>query len=713
MLREGRAFVNAQSLISRPRILDLMGNVAGVSALARQEIAWPCHAFRVTLPVRRQGSLNLFEETVLRLLDLGRHDVPRLADETCLPVDLVEFILLRLRDRQLLAPTNELTKVAKQYLTLREASAPDYEGRILFRELVGGRFLPVLWRGDLCSESVVDWNCFRIVIAQGTTGRPIQRTLRVIRGNNETKHLDVPSVWDVLTVLRHHQRLDRQFSILRGAVPADILVRAGQINVTPNAESYLLRCQLMVPDGSTDFLISDPFGYGCSDVLERAYRDWISRDHEEEQNLLRLKERTISQRTSRSETADNRSLSWAGKLEYPELGRLLGSIEKAQQRFKVISETREQESALATDRQRFVQDLYSTIEWALRYSLDSSCVETQTQLLLAGTSETNSEILTELASGIGFTSDGLEYLLRISPGRVRSFEYGATDMQSLLAVAIASAYHNPLHPLRRLASAMPDWLQSIRIIKRDRDPAAHGQQALLEVERLEAYYSLTLETIYILLPKAALDLGLADKFKTNLPPQVEYEARMAARISMERILGVQGFKLLVPNIANLLVGVERLSSELPENGDVEAGIIIGDLCAALQGTIQQIADEFKAISTETETSITTAEEKANAATFIIHNRKLPRSLATVRPRAIERAIAGSSPSLGASAITLLFLASDKWLQRAAQAQPDYLLVIARAVDLRGHGNRSILLPAQELMQLKEDIYKTIKTTTET
>ena len=558
-----------------------MGNVAGVPASARQEVAWPCHAFRVTLPVRQQGSLNLFEETVLRLLDLGRRDASKLANVTCLPVDLVEFILLRLRDRQLLTASNELTKDAKQYLTLRETSPPDYEGRILFRELVGGRFLPVLWRGDLCSESVVDWNPFRIVIDQGTTGSPLHRYLRIIRRNKETHHLAIPSVLDVLGVLRQHQRLNRQFSILRGAAPADIVVQAGQINVIPNAESYLLRCQLLVPDGSTDFLISDPFGYGCSDVLENAYREWISTDHEEEQNLLRLKERTISQQTGRAETADNPSSTWNGRQEYPELGRLLGSISKARQRSKTTSETREQEAALAADRQRLVQDLYSAIEWALRYSLDTSSEETQLQLLLSGTSDTNAEILTKLAREIGFISDGLGYLLKISPGRVRSFEYGATDMQSLLAVAIASAHPNPLHPLRRLASAMPDWLQFITSIKRDRDPAAHGQPAQFASERLEVHYSLTLETIRILLPKAVPEIGPSETPKSIIPAQVEYEARMAARISLERILGVQAFKLLGPNIANLLVGVERLSSALSEKGEVEAGGIVGDLCSAL------------------------------------------------------------------------------------------------------------------------------------
>jgi hypothetical protein len=706
--------MSRQSPASRPRILDLMGNGAGVSTSARQEIAWPCHAFRVTLPVRQQGSLNLFEETVLRLLDLGRFDASKLANSTCLPLDLVEFILFRLQDRQLLAANNELTELAKEYLTLKENSPPDYEGRILFRELVGGRLLPILWKGDLRCETLVEWNPFKIVIEQGTTGKPIPRKLRIIRQNKDTQRPVHPSVLDVLAVLRQHQRLNRQYALLRGAAPADIAVQAGQISVVPNAESYLLRCQLIIPEGSTEFLVTDPFGYGCSDVLESAYREWISTDNEEEQNVLWLKEQAISQRTGRPETGENPSLAPKVAREYPELGRLFRSISRTRKQSKNATDTREQEAALATDRQRLVQDLYSAIEWALRYCLDTSRDDSQIQLLLSGTSESNAEVLAKMARTIGFVSADLGYLLKVSPGRVRSFEYGATDMQSLLAVAIASAHPNALHPLRRLASAMPDWLQCITIIKRDRDPAAHGQTTLLAAEHLEAHYSLTLETIRILLPKAVSDIGASDTAKSIIPAQVEYEARMAARISLERILGVQACKLLGTNISNLLVGVERLSSELPENGEVEAGSMIGDLCAALQLTIQQIVAAFKGIpSKATEDSIATAERKAREAEFLLEKGRLPRSIATVRRNGIEQALAGLSPSLGACIVALLLSASEQWLRQAAQRLPEYLLVIARAADLRGHGNRSIRIQTQELIHLKEDIYQTIKTTTMT
>ena len=707
--------MSLQPTVGRPKILDLAGgNGAGVSNSARQEIAWPCHAFRVTLPVRQQGSLNLFEETVLQLLSLRRFEASKLADATCLPVDLIEFILLRLRDNQLLTANDELTEPAKEYLTLKETTPPDYEGRILFRELLGGQFLPVLWKGDLRSESVLDWSPSHIMIELGTAGKPFALNLHVIRRNDVGRRPIAPKVLDVLGVIRQHQRLNRQFSILRGASPADIAVGMGQIRINEHPESYLLRCQLLVPEGSTDFLVADPFGYGCSDVLERAYRELLLTDRKEEDIVLRLRERVLGQQTRSHETVQTPSSAPKIARNYPELRRLYARIQKDLEKSNCVPNSRDEEAQIVGVRQRLVQDLYSAIEWALRYCLDTSRDESQVQLLLSGTSESNAEILKKMAIASGFYCNDLGNLLKISPGRVGSFAYGATDMQSLLAVAIASAYSNSLHPLRQLATVSPDWLQFITIIKRDRDPAAHGQSPGLPQKRLEAHYARTLETIRMLLPNAIPNTGMSGTASPHIPARVEYEARMAARLSLERTLGVQAFKLLGPNITNLLVGVERFSPEPSENKEVEAGVLVSDLCAALQLTLQQIGAEFKGITHKPgQIALEFAEENARKAGFSLNNGKLPRCILTVKHTAIEQALSGLSPTLGASTVTLLLLAPVEWLRQAAQRQPDYLLVIAEAADLRGHGNRSITLLVSKLKSLKQDIYQTIKTTTET
>ena len=76
-----------------------------------RNLAWPVHAYRVTLPRASDGGdgLNPFERVVLKLLDaIGAMDARTLADETRIPVDLVNSILLRLKDKALIDEHNRI-----------------------------------------------------------------------------------------------------------------------------------------------------------------------------------------------------------------------------------------------------------------------------------------------------------------------------------------------------------------------------------------------------------------------------------------------------------------------------------------------------------------------------------------------------------------------------------------------------------------------------
>ena len=710
--------MNRQPSLSRPKILALGSNGVGVATSAIQEIAWPCHAFRVTLPVGRRGHLNIFEGTVLRLIGLARSDVGKLADTTCLDPDLIKFILLRLQDNGLVDETLELTEEAKKYIGLRENSSPAYESRIVFRELVGNQLLPVLLEDVLGCEHLLQWDRYSAKIETGTTGNSKHIDVRIIQSNGHYATLP-PSAAEVLAVFRQHQRLSRQYARFHGKAEANIVVQPGQINVVEDPEIYFLRCQVIIPAGGTDFLVTDPFGYGCSALLEQAYRVLISTEPDEESRVLRLKEKAIIRRVGVDGqaplTIDTNRIS----AEYPELRRLFNSIRDLWQKCKVRvapgDRSRDREVDLELNRQHLVQDIYSAVEWALRYCLDRSRDESQCHLLTMGSRTTNAEILIKMAKSIGFHTDKLGYLLNVAPERIRSFEFGGTDMQALLAVAIASSYQSPFHPVRRLASVMPDWLLFIKNLKRVRDPAAHGESTGIVLADLEKFQAVMCVAIDIILPDVGGKLGLVtDKTPRDDDRNMEYEARIVARISLDRIFGVQGFKLMSGNIANLLIGVERNALLLPADKDVEVGNLVGDLCSALQSAIHQVATDFRSpINISAATMISRARECAATAGFSLEGGGLPRSLATVKHDLIEQTLSGLSSSLGASTIALLLVAPKQWLERAALRLPDYLIHIGKLIDLRGHGNQSILISPDTFINTKERSYEVIKTTIET
>ena len=73
-----------------------------ISIVGRERIlVWPCNLYRVTLPRidhTNDKEFNFFEWCILKMLAYHRYEPKDLAEETCLPEDLIEVILLRLFD---------------------------------------------------------------------------------------------------------------------------------------------------------------------------------------------------------------------------------------------------------------------------------------------------------------------------------------------------------------------------------------------------------------------------------------------------------------------------------------------------------------------------------------------------------------------------------------------------------------------------------------
>ena len=689
-----------------------MDEGSGIAASAWDEVAWPCHAFRVMVPVKQRGRLNLFEEVAMNLLRISPFEPASLADRLCLPADLVEFILLKLQDQGLLTDHYDLTEEAEDYLTKRDESPPSYEERVVFREMVGGQILPIFWKGDLFAESIVDWNELGSRIEKGTTGKPKSLKLRSIPIRNPARPV-TPTVSEVLSTLEKYRRLSRMRSLLSGVEPSAPSIQSRQVEISSNAVAYWLRCQVMIPEGGTDFVIADPFGYGSSDLLENAYRKLVSENDREETHLLNLKDRAIDRTIGYSDHRESSS-SLQVSHAYPELRGAMRNLDRRLQECMESADTSDRIADLSVKQQHLVRDLYSALEWGLRYCLDQTIDRSRLKLLESGSSETNGKFLEESARKIGFAERIPDRLLNVPPGRVRSFEYGSTEMQSLLAVGIVSACSNSFHPLRKVASEMPGWLHFIHKIKKARDPASHGESIDLTGEHLKTFYMGTLGTIHILLPDAVSgDAGIPKEAESQTHMKAEFEARMLARIALERFFGTQLFKHLSSNVSNLLIGVERLISELHDSGETDGKAAITDLAAALQSVIHQRVKELK---TRTpigqDDPLEYAAKRAREAGFLLEDERLPESISTVGRAKIERSIGGASQSLGASLVTLLILAPKEWLHQAAGRQKDYVRVVAQTVGLRLHGGCSVNLPVGELIYLKQEVYETIKTTTE-
>ena len=333
-------------------------------------------------------------------------------------------------------------------------------------------------------------------------------------------------------------------------------------------------------------------------------------------------------------------------------------------------------------------------------------------LLQAGNSQTNVDLLLNIAAQIGIQTQRVESLLAVNPGAVQAFQFGSTDLLCLLALSIVTARENPNHPLRRLATEMPDWLQFIAFLKRSRNPASHGAEIRLTDAFLKDALQRVGRIVGILLPDAPA-ISAEPPTRQHSASDLEYERRLNARIHLEENIGMQNLKLLGSHVGNLLLNAEMLDATAGES-EIEVGHGVGDLYAAMQAVTSKVLADFPLSGggNQMDKTVEIAEQRAAKAGLILDNASLPRVFATVRTTGIRQALTGLPPTLGASVVAMLVRAPEDWLAAVGASLRDALARLATLTSLRGHGNSSIRMTAAEYRALKLSIYQTIRTITE-
>lgn len=696
---------------TRPRILDFTSATPGIEILQFDNLAWPCAIYRATIPVRPHGELNVFEETVLKLVAAAKADGAWLSETTCLPRDFVLLILNRLHDKGLIAKGVGISDKGGAYLEQRDQVRPDYEIRTLFRERLGGGLLPIVYDGDLCFEELAESNAKRARIRVGTAGTSRTISLRMLTPQ-PLDELVRPTADELLAAAKQQRKLNERCALLSRPVGfCPIIEDPASITIDRDPEEAFLRCKIVIQEGSTDFRIVDPFGYGFSDILERAYRERIKTDREENDHVLNLKKRAVTVRVGDDKPksdaqADVFRLFGAAVRRYPELLRRLESSEKGWRACAAMAHSSDEETQLRSSQLRLHRSLYEAIEWAFRYVASASRAATFQDVLSQGTYIENGAFLADLARQLGIHVTPPDPLLEVPPGRFRSLHEGVVEMQPLLALMLGGAVSDPAHPFRRLAARYPDWLEFLRKLKRARDASAHGDSAGADSAQT-AWFR---ETVYGALRSLFTEFTQEpeDPWTSEgaARPDALFDQRLRARVALETQLGVQGFAMLEPETAELLIQVElEASAWQPASTDLlEADNMIVNLASVLQQVVHQLRLRLRRRGFDPGTADLDGAVLRSVldAGFEIEGEKLPKSLAPSRQR-LEQALNGLSPSLAACLVALIVASQPDCVRDVARRAPGLVQLCGRILDLRKHGNQTIWLPTKELVILKQEV----------
>lgn len=699
----------------RPKVISFHTVLDGLNIAARQSVLWPCHAFNISIPQKKKSGLNVFEETVLKITEIESGDTEKIALLTCLENELVAFIQNRLNQLGLLNDRYELSEHGQELLNEWQNKSDgnlEYTVATVFVDLLSGKLLPYVSTEQLSYKKIsrIGDNGF-IDFLINPTNEKSRVSARQIRPSKDSFWKAVPDSNDIIRAIREFKKKYKRHALLNQGVdqyPPPVPM-AEAISLHENPELVYLHCNVLIQIGNSDLLVTDGCGFGFSESFANylTSQDW--------QWVIDLKNKGVIDRLSSdqsNEEAEDESSATDGLKKYPRIARPLRRAQEYlsdAEKIEVDSSNDEQEFARLTG--LAVVALYEAIEWALRFVVSDNPVTHWERLFSSQSYRENDKILRSFATKIGFdVSDSVKALLQVKPGKIRAVYRGVSEMQPLLALAIAGAINDPNHPLNHLAIEDSGCLSFINALKEVRDPVSHGSSTDVELslETLEGYCARTIRLIQSLIPDITEDAYTA---KTKQERDID-QVRLKARIELDKSLGLGFVQAVSPSLREELVKVTILSQRATlDNEQLQRYINL--LASIMQLSLFEVAKDRRA-SVKNRTNLRDeAIEKIVQSGFYPAPDAIPEQISTVNTKRLYRAVQGSSTTLGAHLLAVFLLGSVSELIELQKSDPTFVDFVANLIRLRGHGNKQQSeFSRDDLESLKNNVFKAIKIITE-
>lgn len=699
----------------RPKVISFRTALDGLNIAARQSVLWPCHAFNISIPQKKKSGLNVFEETVLKITEIESDDTEKIALFTCLEKELVAFIQNRLNQLGLLNDRYGLSEHGQELLNEWQNKSDgnlEYTVATVFVDLLSGKLLPYVSTEQLSYKKISrigDNGCIDFLI--NPTNEKSRVSARQIRPAKDSFWKAVPDSNDIIRAIREFKKKYKRHALLNQGVdqyPPPVPM-AEAISLHENPEHVYLHCNVLIQIGNSDLLVTDGCGFGFSESFANylTSQDW--------KWVIDLKNKGVIDRLSSdpsNEEAEDESSAADGLKKYPLIARPLRRAQEYlsdAEKINVDSSNNEQEFARLTG--LAVVALYEAVEWALRFVVSDNPVTHWERLFSSQSYRENDKILRSFATKIGFdVSDSMKTLLQVKPGKIRAIDRGVSEMQPLLALAIAGAINDSNHPLNHLAIEDSGCLSFINALKEVRDPVSHGSStdAELSQETLEGYCDRTVRLIQSLIPDMTKDAYTA---KTKQERDID-QVRLKARIELDKSLGLGFVQAVSPSLREELVKVTILSQRTTlDNEQLQRHINL--LASIMQLSLFEVAKDRRS-SVKNRTNLRDeAIEKIVQSGFYPAPDAIPVQISTVNTKRLYRAVQGSSTTLGAQLLAVFLQGSESELIKLQKTDPKFVELVADLIRLRGHGNNQQFdFSRGDMESLKNKVFKAIKIITE-
>ena len=644
----------------KPRILDFGSSpeLSGTFSRMLAKVYWPADAFRVTfpLPVDATAEINIFERLILRLLELGiTRTEEALSKEACLDKDLVRTVVRQLQDKgfvdEYLRPDAKVLQ--KLNVASEHSGVATFATAVVFRERLRGKLLPYI-------HIVTDETPLRNAASQEVQKGEMDLSFFV----RETKKSSPPGKEEIRTLLRSSSSRSRVQGLPR--------IKVGLVNIEAKPETVLLPCSLVF-DGSRP-LVTDPFGAGYSAALCVALTE------------SRRRQTALNKMISNCESRFSRSSL--------HLKEIVGD--------RVSQKTRQRYPRLADSlRRRYLAagDVYHALEWALFYASFRVPVEEALFLIEEAIRQDElPDILVEAASRTGFVLDvGKERRIRFVPiplEKIRDYRLGKADMNTVLAISLFQAdIHSESSPLSEMSRIIPDFLQRLQRLRRERNPQLHGEK--IGSERKDSpEWDWGAKAIRILLPDAVMcsDSPVAAERKHEIDEEI------ACRMRLQMRFGYSLFSRLTETQVMNIVKAE-LNAEV-ESDEADRQPFATRMCNVLESLLKsriRSVDFRKGMTADSFDSALAARVESLGLSKVIS-----RPCFNIRARNRIRAASCDPPTLGACILCFVALEDEDVLRTLTNVNPRWVKTVADLLELRGHGNEARPLPKASVIPIHDE-----------
>jgi len=692
----------------RPKIISFNTTLNGLNIAARQSVLWPCHAFNISIPQKRKRSLNVFEETVLKVTEIESGDTDKIAQLTCLEKELVAFIQNRLNQLGLLDNRYELTEHGRGLLNEWQNKSDgnlEYTIATVFVDLLSGKLLPYVSTEQLSYKKISrvgDSGFIEFLI--NPTNEKSKVNARQIRPAKDSYWKAIPDSNDIIRAIREFKKKYKRHALLNQSVDQSppTVPMAEAISVHDNPELVYLHCEALIQVGNSDLLVTDGCGFGFAE----SFVNYLT-----SQNLLwvtKLKKKGVVEGI---DSGGNPVNGFANKpYKYTEISR---RIKRSQNSLLKVNNLTPNSSNYEREYKREIEfgikNLYAGLEWVLRQVVADYPVPEWENVFSGQNIRDNKVLLHGFGEKIGFlVTEKNQRILQVKAGAVRQIEKGKVEFQPLLALCIAGANANSAHPMHNLAQNHSTFLDTALKLKTYRDPIEHGstEDLNLHADTLAGLLEETIPIVVSLVPGVACDLNLESS--TSSERDIDQE-RLKATIELEKNFGTALVYDFSYDIKEQLLRSEMMLAKYTDDNAIE---IIKCYASVIQQALCQATNDRR-LESKRDGIREEAIEKIVQFGFCPYVKDIPKEISTVAERNVLSTVDGLSTTLGAHLLAVFLLGSESELKQLKESGPEFIEFIAVLTRLRGHGNK----PPPDFFQsdmesLKNNVIKVIKIITE-